>query len=163
VNIAPDGFPPALANLATSLQIESGSSELLDRSQIARNVIQTLDRWYGQCLSQGPEAVSTAWSAASEHIGRTMRVDSHSGSFVGRVIDLDLRRGLALETPRSCLEPSADSSANVMDFSLREIVALSDPAAGFEPMDVRSEGSEFQADSAGVEESPARELAVLDT
>lgn len=93
-NIARTDFPAELHDTATSLRILTG--ETVDRSELARALIRRIDDWYDRGWSDGPDALNPAWRDRSEHLGRMVQVATPSGSHVGRLIDLDLKRGLTL-------------------------------------------------------------------
>ena len=96
VNLLRDDFPPDLAPRATSLQIERGGAPV-DRSELARDLIRRLDHWYDLSRRLGPETLNTAWFERTEHLGRVVRVVTSSSTFVGRVVDFDVRFGVTLE------------------------------------------------------------------
>ena len=60
-------------------------------------MIRRFDAWYAQILSHGPGAMNDPWRTRSEHLGRPVRVVTREGTLNGRLVDLDLERGLALE------------------------------------------------------------------
>ena len=95
-NLPREDFPPELAALATSLQIERGGARV-DRSELARDLIRRLDHWYDLSRRGGPETLNAAWCRRSEHLGRLVRVATPSASVVGRLVDLDVRLGVTLE------------------------------------------------------------------
>jgi BirA family biotin operon repressor/biotin-[acetyl-CoA-carboxylase] ligase len=96
-NVATDDFPPGLRDTATSLLILSGGP--VDRSELARALIVRLDHWFDRVLADGPETLNGSWRDRSEHLGLEVRVITPSGPLVGRLDDLDLRRGLSLAGP----------------------------------------------------------------
>jgi BirA family biotin operon repressor/biotin-[acetyl-CoA-carboxylase] ligase len=93
-NIDAAGFPPELCATATSLRILSGG--LIDRSELARALIQRLDAWYELGRSQGPESLSRTWRDRSEHLGELVEVTTPEGPVLGRLEDLHLVHGLTL-------------------------------------------------------------------
>jgi BirA family transcriptional regulator, biotin operon repressor / biotin---[acetyl-CoA-carboxylase] ligase len=95
-NIPDDGFPPELAPLATSLQIERQGAQV-DRSELARDLIRRLDHWYNLILEHGPESLAAAWCRQSEHLGEVVKVETSSARLAGRLVNLDLRFGVTLE------------------------------------------------------------------
>ncbi len=124
VNLDHDDFPPDLCSRATSLQIERGGMTI-DRSEVARDLIRRLDHWYGASLSFGCETLNAPWCALSEHVGREVRVDTPTGPRAGRLVDLDVRYGLAL-----ALEPGHGADAPggyavpIIRVPLAEVLAL---------------------------------------
>jgi biotin-(acetyl-CoA carboxylase) ligase len=95
-NLVHEDFPPELAALATSLQIERGGDRV-DRSELVRDLIRRLDHWYDLSRANGPETLNAAWCQRSEHLGRLVKVATPSAHLVGRLIDLDVRFGVTLE------------------------------------------------------------------
>ena len=108
VNVPEDAFPAELRDRATSLSILAGRD--FDRSDLARDLIRRLDRWYDASLREGPGPVSAAWRDLCEHIGRPVRVETASGTIAGVLADVDLRDGLALEP-----EPGANGPGRPPD------------------------------------------------
>jgi BirA family biotin operon repressor/biotin-[acetyl-CoA-carboxylase] ligase len=94
-NIAHTDIPPELNASATSLQIVRGE-EPVDRSELARDLIRSLDHWYDTCRSGGAATLNGPWCARSEHIGRIVRVATPTSELVGRLVDLDLCFGVTL-------------------------------------------------------------------
>jgi BirA family transcriptional regulator, biotin operon repressor / biotin---[acetyl-CoA-carboxylase] ligase len=109
-NLAHQDFPPELAGLATSLQIERGCAPV-DRSEVARDLIRRLDYWYDLSHKDGPESLSAAWRDQSEHLGRLVAVSTPRADIVGRLVDLDLRVGVTLALNSSDRDPGRDGSA----------------------------------------------------
>lgn len=126
VNLDRHVFPPDLRDRATSLQIERDGRPA-DRSEVARDLIRRLDHWYSSARTHGDSAIGSAWRDRSEHLGRIIRVLTPAGPHSGRLLDLDLKRGLALvseppptdEIPRnsSICVPATDilSIENIID------------------------------------------------
>lgn len=93
-NLALDDFPADLRETATSLRILLGRP--VDRSELARALIQRLDSLYDLSNRDGPHALAAPWRDRSEHLGRLVRVATPSGTAEGRLVDLDLTNGLML-------------------------------------------------------------------
>ncbi len=96
VNLDPDDFPDDLSSKSTSLQIECGG-EVVDRSELCRDLIRRLDKWYDLSRADGPHVLNVPWRAFSEHLGRVVNVATPGGTIIGRVVDIDLILGLSLE------------------------------------------------------------------
>jgi BirA family transcriptional regulator, biotin operon repressor / biotin---[acetyl-CoA-carboxylase] ligase len=105
VNLNRDGFPAELAVGATSMQIEAGG-ESFDRSEVARDLIRRLDHWYDSSRSRGVEILNAPWQARSEHRGGIVRIATTTGCLRGRLVEIDLRLGLALAVAN---EPTRES------------------------------------------------------
>jgi len=122
VNMDAKSFPADLNPTATSLAIVAGAGPV-DRSDLARDLIRRLDAWYGQVLCDGPEVLNEPWRARNEHLGSLVRITTRGQTLHGRLIDLDILRGLTLEP--------ADASGTS---TARKLVALGDVLA-LEPTD----------------------------
>lgn len=96
VNLDLDTVPSELGARITSLATLAGGA-VFDRSELARSLIERLDQWYWDVLALGPAALSGPWRARSEHLGSMVRVVTPGDQLCGRLIDLDLLRGLTLE------------------------------------------------------------------
>ncbi|GIW89373.1 MAG: bifunctional ligase/repressor BirA [Isosphaeraceae bacterium] len=93
----PDEFPSAIRSTATSLALETGRDPL-DRSELARALIQALDRHYLRALQQGPGALNEAWRSRLSALGRLVRLQTPAGTLAGRLADADLGAGLIIES-----------------------------------------------------------------
>ncbi|WP_406693631.1 biotin--[acetyl-CoA-carboxylase] ligase [Singulisphaera sp. Ch08] len=113
-NISRADFPAELHETATSLRILTG--ETVDRSELARALIRRIDDWYDRGWSLGPDTLNPAWRDRSEHLGRMVQVATPSGSHRGRLVDLDLRRGLTLT--------GSDQDGRAQQFSVRDVLTL---------------------------------------
>ncbi len=96
VNLGDDDLAPELRGRATSLRI-LGGGRTFDRSELARDLIRRLDRWYDQGVRDGPASLNAAWRDLSEHLGRRVRVTTPLQTLAGRLVDLDFQRGLTLD------------------------------------------------------------------
>jgi len=96
-NISPDEFPQELHATATSLRVLLDRP--LDRSELARALIQRLDAWYELGRSEGPQSLNTPWRNRSEHLGTMVEVTTPGGPALGRLDDIHLERGLRLTLP----------------------------------------------------------------
>ncbi|AMV40609.1 biotin--[acetyl-CoA-carboxylase] ligase [Planctomyces sp. SH-PL62] len=117
VNVAVEAFPPELRDKATSLRILAGRD--FDRSDLARDLIRRLDRWYDAILREGPSALSPAWRALCEHLGRPVRITTATGALAGLLVDVDLELGLTLQP-----EPEAGRPAGIARIPLDAVVSL---------------------------------------
>ena len=97
VNTAPDDFPAELRRSATSLRALLGSP--VDRSELARGLIQRLDSLYEDSLRDGVGVLSAPWRDRSEHFGRFVSVVTPTGPVSGRLDDIDLWAGVRLTAP----------------------------------------------------------------
>jgi BirA family transcriptional regulator, biotin operon repressor / biotin---[acetyl-CoA-carboxylase] ligase len=132
VNITEDRFPPELAACATSVQIER-SGAVVDRSQVARDLIRRLDHWYDQSCCCGAQALNPSWRARSEVLGQNVQVATTTTSITGRLIDFDVCLGVTLDLRNGFSDPGADPGtppfARLSAAEIRAIDALaSDPS-----------------------------------
>jgi BirA family transcriptional regulator, biotin operon repressor / biotin---[acetyl-CoA-carboxylase] ligase len=134
-NLAEGDFSPELAAAATSLQIERDGARV-DRSELARDLIRSLDQWYNLSCVEGPDALNAAWCKRSEHLGRTVEVGTTYGQFTGRLVDLDVRGGVSLETG------SIDGAPLVVKIALTDIrsIEVTRGIEGFPSIDVVARG-----------------------
>jgi BirA family biotin operon repressor/biotin-[acetyl-CoA-carboxylase] ligase len=93
-NVQPAAFPPELAEGTTSLCIIAGRP--IDRSELARALIQRLDAWYVLGRTAGPGTLNLPWRERCEHLGKTVVVTTPRGPIQGRLDDLHLQHGLRL-------------------------------------------------------------------
>lgn len=96
VNIAADGFPDDLKELATSLAIAAGRP--LTRLDIFLAVLEELERVYDLALAQGFGPVLAEWRALSVTLGRTVDVLAPGRRFSGLARDIDADGALLVET-----------------------------------------------------------------
>jgi BirA family transcriptional regulator, biotin operon repressor / biotin---[acetyl-CoA-carboxylase] ligase len=94
VNNGVDDFPASLCDQSTSLHLLTG--DRLDRSEVARALIERLDDLYDQGLSAGAYVLCEPWRARFESIGRLVQVQTTSATVSGRLLDADLQSGLTL-------------------------------------------------------------------
>jgi BirA family biotin operon repressor/biotin-[acetyl-CoA-carboxylase] ligase len=94
-NIDLESFPLELRSRATS--VESLTRTVIDRSELARDLIRRLDHWYDRVMSEGVFVLSTPWRERSEHLGNLVCVRLPGDQVRGRLVDLDLRHGLTIE------------------------------------------------------------------
>ena len=95
LNVNVEEFPGEIRDSATSLQILLGRP--LDRSEIARALIQRLDFHHAQAVEAGPSSLNDPFRKLSEHLGQTVEVSTTTETLDGLLVDLDLRLGLTLE------------------------------------------------------------------
>ena len=103
LNVNVEEFPEDLRDSATSLRRLLGRP--LDRSEVARAIIQRLDFHHAQATASGPDSLNDHFRRRSEHLGREVEVSTPTESIVGRLVDLDLRAGLTLELPADGRRP----------------------------------------------------------
>jgi BirA family biotin operon repressor/biotin-[acetyl-CoA-carboxylase] ligase len=135
-NLAREDFPPELANVATSLQIERHGAPV-DRSDLARELIRRLDHWYDLSRCVGPETLSAEWCKRSEHLGEIVTVGTSSATVVGRLVDLDVRLGVTIEL---CgLEGPVERQAPSLRLALSDIRSIEPLRLGDSPLGADSD------------------------
>lgn len=80
-------FDPSLGERATSLDLECPQS--IDRHQVARSLLDELDRWFGYDRPSDAGAVREAWIQRAAPLGRRLRLRHRGAEFVGQMIDVD--------------------------------------------------------------------------
>jgi BirA family biotin operon repressor/biotin-[acetyl-CoA-carboxylase] ligase len=118
VNLDPDDFAPDLRDRITSLVKLSREREM-DRSDLARRLIILLDLIYDNVKTSGMAALSRLWRARSEHLEQMVHVTTREGRLEGRVVDLDLERGLTLD-----LDVAGSDAIRTMQLPLESILTL---------------------------------------
>lgn len=88
-------FPPELREKATSLEMES--SQPIDRSALARRLLQRLDALLATPDSPSDEAIASQWRELSADIGESVRLSSDGQEFSGRILDVHPASGLVLQ------------------------------------------------------------------
>ena len=94
VNARQSAMPEDIAQLATSLSETAGQD--IDRLELARTLLQELDRWYQVKLDQDSEAINRRWRELSATLGQRIELEEDGRRYEGTVIDVDVRFGLAL-------------------------------------------------------------------
>lgn len=90
LNVAQHTFPAELAGRATSVSLETDGAA--DRETLLAVLLEETDRWRATLEERGFEPVRARWRAASDTLGRTVRIDG----VVGRVVDLDAAGALVV-------------------------------------------------------------------
>jgi BirA family biotin operon repressor/biotin-[acetyl-CoA-carboxylase] ligase len=125
VNLDDEAFPAELAPRATSMQLALGGEVPVDRSELVRHLIRRADHWYDASRSHGVEILNAPWQGHSEHMGRTVRINTASGIVRGRLVDMDLRLGLTLNAPRSAdRTPPEEKPLILIRLPMAEILSL---------------------------------------
>jgi BirA family transcriptional regulator, biotin operon repressor / biotin---[acetyl-CoA-carboxylase] ligase len=111
-------FPPDLRGRVTSLR-QIGDGREIDRSELVRKMIMLLDILYDHVITIGSGYLSRSWRARSEHLGTMVQVVTRDGRLGGRLVDLDLERGLTLE-----LGVSGPSAGETKQVPLESVLSL---------------------------------------
>lgn len=114
VNIEPRQFPPELADSATSLSSLCGRP--LDRSDLARSLIQRLDHYYQRALLGDSQAIWNRWHDLADLVGRDVRVSQAGGEVFGRLVDVWPHRGVSL----------VSASGDRLELAAAEVLSISE-------------------------------------
>ena len=97
INLRSDNFPPEIANLATSVEAETGS--VPDPSSLTGELITHLTGWYQiLCRDGGPERVRREWTRRSSYAtGKLITVKTEVGSFQGITRGIEENGALRVE------------------------------------------------------------------
>ena len=115
VNVDRDGLPADLRSRGDIVP-DRTRRPVVDRSEVARDLIRRLDHWYEASLASGCEMLNALMAYRSEHLGRSVRVATPAGTRSGRLVDLDVRHGLTLAVEEA--EDQADQGDAVRLASL---------------------------------------------
>jgi BirA family biotin operon repressor/biotin-[acetyl-CoA-carboxylase] ligase len=85
-------FPPELRERATSLAAETRAA--LERNGLARDLLASLDRWYGDLRRGEYGHIARRWRRISSTLGERVVLFENGREFRGRVLDLSLEDGL---------------------------------------------------------------------
>lgn len=113
VNAGAAEMPEEIAGLATSLSEAAG--EEIDRPELARAVLQELDRWYQIKLDGDAEAVNRRWRELSATLGHRITLEERGRRYEGDVVDVDIRLGLALRLGRGGIRHFRGEHVSVID------------------------------------------------
>jgi BirA family biotin operon repressor/biotin-[acetyl-CoA-carboxylase] ligase len=95
LNYPRERMPEAIRESATSLMILT--QKPVDRSLFARELIQDLDRWYGEFESQGFAAIRQRWESFFGLRGKGVRVETPDQRIFGKALGIDHDGALILE------------------------------------------------------------------
>ncbi len=87
-------FPPALAESATSLELEVAAP--VDRPAVARELLVALDRWLTVAARRGPE-LALAWRRRCGDYGARVQLAENGQSYAGTVVDIDEAGNLVVQ------------------------------------------------------------------
>jgi BirA family biotin operon repressor/biotin-[acetyl-CoA-carboxylase] ligase len=96
VNQTRSGFPPDVADIATSMRIETGKK--LDRPEVFKRILRELDALYVRFKEDGGKDVLARWRELSITLGKTVTVHLREESVQGVARDLADDGSLILET-----------------------------------------------------------------
>ena len=88
-------FPPELRDSATSLELEASHS--IDRSRVARELLQALDRWLAEPVRTGSDPLHAAWMHYAEPIGQRVHLRCRGREYRGRTVAVDPAGGLIVQ------------------------------------------------------------------
>ena len=104
INVNQDSMPPELADIATSLRIETGCEFV--RDVVLDAVLKHTARYYDMFLDRGASVIIDAFSRASTYVrGRRVVVESGERAVSGTTAGLNSSGLLLLETTAGRIEP----------------------------------------------------------
>lgn len=95
VNARAADFPEELRSRITTLSELTGHTH--DRSELARILIQAIDRYYGAVLGDSLDVLNRAWSSRLEFLPRAIQIRTTRGTLEGTLRAACLQQGLELE------------------------------------------------------------------
>ncbi len=88
MNVNQSKMPPAIADIATSLRIETG--KVHSRIEILIRLLRHLDRYYNEFLEKGPEPILRRFSEVSSYFqGKHVRITTSNEAFAGVTAGLE--------------------------------------------------------------------------
>jgi BirA family transcriptional regulator, biotin operon repressor / biotin---[acetyl-CoA-carboxylase] ligase len=88
INVNQTKMPPELADIATSMRIETGKTH--SRIEILARMLRNLDRYYNLFLSQGSEPILRRFAEVSSYFqGKRVRITTANETFVGTTAGLE--------------------------------------------------------------------------
>jgi BirA family transcriptional regulator, biotin operon repressor / biotin---[acetyl-CoA-carboxylase] ligase len=82
MNVNQSKMPPAFADIATSLRMETGKTH--SRIEILVRLLRHLDRYYNEFLEKGPSPILRRFSEVSSYFqGKHVRITTSGGTFTG--------------------------------------------------------------------------------
>jgi BirA family biotin operon repressor/biotin-[acetyl-CoA-carboxylase] ligase len=104
INVNHETMPPDLAEIATSLRIETGCE--YDREEVLHAVLRGLERYYGVFLDDGPDQIVAALTEKSSYVfDREVSVTNGNSETVGTTAGLNSSGVLLLRMPDGRIEP----------------------------------------------------------
>ena len=95
VNLPAAGFPPDLAETATSLRAAAG--EPVDRARLAARLLAAMEARYGRFRSEGLRKMRSEWEALSSLSGADVEVTANGQVARGRAVGIDDDGALLLD------------------------------------------------------------------
>jgi len=87
-------FPPDIADIATSIDIETGGS--CNRNAIAKRLLVALDEWIAVALAQ-PQEVTDAWLELCSQLHQRVALKHNNRAYSGNCLGVDPQKGLIVQ------------------------------------------------------------------
>jgi BirA family transcriptional regulator, biotin operon repressor / biotin---[acetyl-CoA-carboxylase] ligase len=88
INVNHESVPDSLANIATSLRIQT--KRIHSRVEIVTRLLRHLDSYYNRFVSDGPEAIVSRFSEVSSYArGKRVRITTTTGTYIGTTEGLE--------------------------------------------------------------------------
>jgi len=88
VNHTETDFPSDIASIATSLSMNVNKNTRLDRSVIAANIIDEMEKVYRSFIEEGPAWVVEEWKKRNITLGKRIRIINQQDSFNAEALDI---------------------------------------------------------------------------
>jgi len=88
VNHRESDFPDDISSVATSLRMNVNKSSLLDRSVIAADIIDEMEKVYGSFIEKGSAWVVQEWKKYNVTLGKRIKIINQQGVTNAEVIDI---------------------------------------------------------------------------
>jgi BirA family transcriptional regulator, biotin operon repressor / biotin---[acetyl-CoA-carboxylase] ligase len=92
-----DSFPEALKQLATSMDMETGT--YVDRITLLRRLLASVEKWLN-LAQQSPDQVIEQWQQKSIQLGHRVSLCFNGKSYTGNCIGIDPDKGLVVQLDR---------------------------------------------------------------
>ena len=93
INVNGGDFPPALADIATSLRLERG--QRIDLAALTTDLLAALEGWIDRFTTGGVDAIAAAWIGHAD-LSRRLRFEEEGQLLIGRARGLDRDGALLL-------------------------------------------------------------------
>lgn len=97
VNLSKEDYPEELAEIATSLKIETGHT--IHRSLLIAEIMNEMEQLYNRYSQDGFSPILKEWEERSASIGHTVRTETLTETIQGVALRLDPSGGLVIVTP----------------------------------------------------------------
>lgn len=112
VNAERDSFGPEIRDIASSLLIESGKEEHIDRNRMISSILNKFDRYYEMFLSTGLSPVLEQYQKYFGMMGKEIEIKVNGKTVKGIIAGIDPMGALLLKTADNQLERVVSGEIN---------------------------------------------------